>query len=432
MDHALDQAEEHRARFIDAACGTDGEFRRAVEDLLAADKHAPSLLDRDDGLAAFLESERESAAPPSTLGPYEVIEELGRGGMGTVYRARRADGRFERDVALKLLRPHIAETALGDRLKHEGRVLARLEHPGIARLYDAGVDNGRGYLVMELVEGERIDRFSDHRALDIRARVRLFTSVCEAVQYAHENLIVHRDLKPANIMVTASGEAKLLDFGIAKLMVAEEPTNAPGTRFQALTPEYASPEQIRGEPVGAGSDVYSLGVVLYGLLTGRHPHPLGGTWSSIKSILESEPSRPSQAVVRESPQFSPGELKPSTIAARRGTTPDRVQKTLRGDLDNILLKALDKQTAARYASVRAFTDDLGRYLAGRPVEARPAGAWYHAGRFVRRNRLPVAAAGVAAASLIAGLGISLWQARVASLERDVARVETAKAQRGSA
>jgi serine/threonine-protein kinase len=374
-----------------------------------------------------------SATGPSAFGPvvagergYRILSELGRGGFGTVYLAERADGEFRQRVAIKRLGSTLlASSEAVARFRQEREILARLEHPGIARLLDGGqLPDGAPFLVMEYVEGERIDRWSDARGLGVAARVELLLEVCAAVEAAHQRLIVHRDLKPGNILVGADGAPKLLDFGIAKLLdPAAADWTVAETRLGAtpLTLRYASPEQLRGEPIGTTSDVYSLGVVLYELLAGRSPY--AGRDESYpalsRAICDLEPLPPSAASALAARDLTaPGWVAPAP-ARDRPTSGRRAE--LAGDLDAIVLKALRKSVAERYPSVAALAGDLRRYLEGLPVEARRGSRLYRWGKFARRNRLPIAAAllvGALAAGWAASLAVQLERTRT---ERDKAR-----------
>jgi len=328
------------------------------------------------------------------VGPYTLETPLGAGGMGTVWRARRSDGRFEGDVAVKLLNLALLDARGDERFRREGTLLARLTHANIARLLDAGVmPTGQPYLVLEYVAGTRIDRFADNQQLDPTKRLELFLQVADAVAHAHANLVIHRDLKPSNILVAADGHIKLLDFGIAKL-IEENDSGQPtlsGPVAQALTPEYAAPEQARGEAVTTATDVYALGVLLYGLLTGRHPTGDGSRTpgEQLRALLERDPRHASDAA------------------------PEPNRRMYRGDIDNVLAKALEKDPGRRYASVTAFTDDIRRFLKHEPLSVRGQGWTYRTAKFVRRHRLPVAAAILVFAALSAGLLIANRQRRVA-------------------
>jgi serine/threonine-protein kinase len=334
------------------------------------------------------------------VGRYRVLREIGHGGMSVVYLAERADDVFEQRVALKVLDRAPRDREARARFEQERQILASLDHPGIARLLDGGVDgHGRPYIVMELVEGEPIDRYCDARGLPVDERLALVEEVARAVAYAHRRLVVHRDLKPSNLLVTAAGEVKLLDFGIAKLLDPETAGSfaAPPTRtaLRLLTPEYATPEQVRGEPVTTASDVYQLGLILFELLTGRRAHGLtGGSLTEVERVVcAGEPPRPSRSV------------------AANG-----LRRRLAGDLDSIVMTALRKEPDRRYASPADLAADLGRHREGLPVAARGDGLAYRAGKLIRRHRLAVTAAAAVALSLAGGLGAALWQARAARLE----------------
>ncbi len=403
-----------RDRRLAALDGEDPALARLLRELLAADAGDGELLstplaDRAPGFLAEALAAREHRASPAwrdrsgeRIGPYRLLSLLGRGGMAEVWLAERSDGELEYRAALKLVRPELGTEAILARFLRERRILARLEHPAIARLLDGGrSESGEPYFVLELVDGTPITDWCRARAATLEERLRLVIEVCEAVDYAHRNLIVHRDLKPANILVDQAGRPKLLDFGIAKL-IAPEPTGAEGNRAvedatRLFTPSYAAPEQILGQPVTTATDIYALGVLLFELLTGEKPHlraaallpdlarEIGG------EILE----RPSDRLRRSAPS-----------EARR----------LAGDLDTIVAKALHREPGRRYASASALADDLRRHLSGHPVEARPDSLAYIGGRFVRRHRWAVAAALLVVASLVTGLAGALWQARIARAE----------------
>ncbi len=359
------------------------------------------------------------------VGPYRILHELARGGMGAVYLAERADGQFEQRVALKLIKRGMDSDEIHRRFLAERQILARLSHPHIARLLDGGVsDDGQPYFAMEYVEGIPLTAYCDERRLGIDERLRLFADVCQAVRHAHQNLVIHRDLKPSNILVTVDGEVKLLDFGIAKLVQQD---SGPGTALtavgiRAMTPEYAAPEQVRGEPVTTATDVYALGAILYELLTGHRVHRLQrGTLHELEQVIcEATPEAPSAAVSRtEEITLADGlreTVTPDTVSRARASEPARLRRLLGGDLDTIALKALQKVPARRYSSADALLADLQRYEAGLPVLARPDSRLYRARKFVRRHRVGVGAATALLLALLAGLGGTAWQARVASRE----------------
>jgi serine/threonine protein kinase/tetratricopeptide (TPR) repeat protein len=361
------------------------------------------------------------------IGAYTLGEPIGRGGMGSVWLARRTDGRFEGKAAVKLLNLALLDSVGVERFAREGTVLAQLTHPNIARLLDAGVtDAGQPFLVLEHVEGLRIDLYCDEHRLGPMPRLALCRQVLEAVAHAHAHLIVHRDLKPSNILVTSDGNVKLLDFGIAKLLEAEssaaersELTARGGLTF---TPEYAAPEQVLGGPITTATDVYSLGVLMYLLLTGRHPTSGGSltTAGHLSGILDTEPLRMSVAVAG-SGAVSPEDL--AQAAAARGSTVERLRRLYRGDLDNILAKALKKDPTQRYPTVTAFADELERFFQHQPVQARPDSFGYRARKFVRRNRPQVLAGTLTAFALIGATVATTSQMIEARRQRDEARVQ---------
>ncbi len=366
-----------------------------------------------------------------TVGVYTLVSQIGQGGMGSVWLAERNDGRFERQVAVKFLNVALMGKGGEERFKREGSILGRLAHPHIAELIDAGVSQtGQPYLVLEHIEGHHIDRYCDQRKLNVEARIRLFLNVLGAVAKAHSNLIVHRDLKPANVLVRNNGQVKLLDFGIAKLLEGDGeaggagPLTAEGAR--AMTPEYAAPEQLLGGTITTATDVYALGVLLFALLTGQHPAGEGPHTPAnlVKAIVDTEPVRPSDTVapIRTNAKIV------AAIAARRDTTPDKLRRLLRGDLDTIVAKAMKKEPGERYSSVTALADDLRRYLRNEPITARPDTLSYRAIKFVRRNRTAVVLATLALATTAAGLVGTLMQARTARVQRDFALRQLVRAQ----
>ena len=346
--------------------------------------------------------------PGLEVGPYRLERLLGEGGMGQVWLASRSDGLYQRRVALKLLRPGLADPGLRLRFTREREILARLEHAHIARLLDAGISaDNQPYLALDYVDGEPISDWCARRGLEVRPLVQLFLQVCDAVSHAHANLIVHRDLKPSNILVTPLDEVRLLDFGIAKLLDSVDTPEQTRTGARAFTLHYAAPEQIRGEPVSTLTDVYSLGVVLYELLAGTKPYvpkrPSDAQWE--EAILASDPIRPSQALLRRA------DAEPQAAQSLQ-----RRARVVAGDLDNIVLKALSKRYEHRYASVEAMALDLQRYLEGRPVLARPQRLGYRVGKFIRRHRWPLATALLGVVALSSALGLVAWQSRQSLLD----------------
>ena len=389
LDAALTSDPSSWSSVLDEKCSGDPELRAEVEALLAKLPQASGFLSTPPGsVAAALIEETTTSEQASfvgrRIGPYEIERELGRGGMSRVFLAHRADGEYEQQVAIKLLRPGLDSDLDLERLRGERQILAKLNHPNIARLLDGGVTpEGQPYLVLEFVDGLPIDKYCGDRKLSVAGRLDLFATVADATQYAHRNLIVHRDLKPSNIFVTNDGTVKLLDFGLAKLLERQDtfsgaPTTRTGHRW--MTPEYAAPEQVLGESITTVTDVYQLGIVLYELLTGRLPFAVRD-----RNIHQLE-----EAVLRTEPP-----LPSSTDAANR---------TLRGDLDAIVMKAIRKEPERRYESVAAMFDDVQRYRQGRPVLARPDSAAYRVGKFVRRHQAGVAV-GVAAVALLAAASI---------------------------
>jgi serine/threonine protein kinase len=359
---------------------------------------------------------------------YKIIQEIGHGGMGTVYLANRADESFDKQVAVKLIKRGMDTNAVLKRFVMERQILANLEHPNIASLLDGGsTEDGLPYLVMEYVEGLPITRYCDSHDLDTNGRLELFQKVCAAVSYAHTNLVVHRDIKPSNILVAEDGTPKLLDFGIAKLLNPEllfDTEEATATMFRVMTPEYASPEQVRGLPVTTASDVYSLGVVLYELLTGRRPFKLESHMpeEAAKIILTEEPPKPSSVVDNEpvDQKTFDYDQRPTADDDRRTFRP-RVQdlRSLRGDLDNIILKALRKEPERRYPTVQEFSEDIRRHLAGLPVTATADTVSYRMAKFVKRHRTGVLAAGIILLTLISSVDVPVMRQAGRDQRREV-------------
>lgn len=385
---------EERANFVAQACADDTALRREVESLLTQPDDEFDSVGKTIGVAVA--EPLRAGDEGRKIGNYELVRELGRGGMGTVWLARRADQQFEKLVAIKLLKRGTDTDEVLRRFQTERQILARLEHPNIARLLDGGItDDNLPYFVMEYVEGRPVTDFCREAALSIEERLRLFLKICGAVQFAHQNLVVHRDLKPGNILVTANGEPKLLDFGIAKLLAADDAVlSVTIAEQQRLTPAYASPEQVRAEPITTVSDVYSLGTVLYEILTDQNAHRF--------SVPQPSPTELLRVVAQEEP------VRPSAAAADSST-----KRRLRGDLDNIILKALRKEPARRYPGVGSFASDIQYYLENKPVTARKDTLSYRATKFIQRNKLGVAAGVVVLLILIAGIAGIAWEARIA-------------------
>lgn len=419
-----------RAAHLERACPDDPVLRDRVERLLTA---ARVVGDRFEAIVrqvaldeATDAAESDADEVPQRLGPYRLGDMLGEGGMGRVYLGERADGAYEQRVAIKLVRGTLAGPLVARRFERERQILARLDHPAVARLLDGGsTDAGLPYLVMEYMHGEPIDAYCDHHQLPITARLALFREVCAGVQAAHGNLVVHRDIKPSNILVTADGQPKLLDFGISKLLEADDAVENTALTLlgqRVLTPEYASPEQVRDEPITTAVDIYALGLLLHRLLSGDRPYVLPTTRGEAlrKVICETPAERPSATVARLA-AADPAAAK--KIAAARGTEPGRLRRRLSGDLDQIVDKALRKEPGQRYSSAEQLSADIGRHLDGLPVEARRGGWRYRAGRFVRRHRVGVAAALSAVLALTIGFVGQMREAARANREAARANLE---------
>jgi eukaryotic-like serine/threonine-protein kinase len=409
---ALEQPPEQRSIFLAQACDGDNQLKALVQELLDCDEEEGGLLDRP----LVRPQEQPQNILGQKIGAYRIKALLGEGGMGEVYLAERDDGEFYKEVAIKLLRVGPGYKLLAGRFESERQILAQLEHPNIVRLLDGGrTEEGHLYLMMEYVDGLPINQHCEQQALDIPGRLQIFLRVCEAVEHAHRNLVVHRDLKPANILVTDAGQPKLLDFGIARLLAPDifhRPFDPTITILRAATPRYASPEQISGGAITTASDVYSLGVLLYELLSGRSPYnkPDGLTHEVAKAVLEDEPEKPSRALQRT-----------EEIGSKYGFIPQSFRLRLEGELDNIILKALNKEPAQRYLSVDAFAQDIRNFLEGRPVSARTPTWNYVVSKFVRRYPWQVGAAAAAVAVLIGGSAALAWQAQIAERRFDQVR-----------
>ena len=402
FEEAIESPAGQREKVLARAARLDGSLAGELKTLLEAHDREGGFL--EDIVASegkdLVAMARDGAFVGRRVGAYELVRQIGTGGMGTVFLGRRTDSEYESRVAVKLIRPGVLSEEALRRFRAERQALANLNHAGIAKLLDGGTtEDGLPFLVMEYVEGEPIDAWCDSRGLSVDGRLALFRSVCEAVEHAHQHMVIHRDLKPANILVTSSGEVKLLDFGIAKLLPGAEwaePAGLTQTAQRVMTPDYASPEQILGQRVAASSDVYSLGVLLYRLLTGKPPYRFGSDRASEieRVVCEQEPARPSAVV--------------SEAALRR---------RLRGDLDVIVLQSLRKEPERRYGSVEQLSNDIRRHLEGLPVRARPGTLAYRGGKFFRRHRIAVAAAAVVLLVLLSGLAATVWEARIAEAQR---------------
>ena len=425
LNAALDLEPAARSAYLDGLAAANPEVRQQLQPLIASHDQMHTGFLRVPTMSPELPPATEQS-PDSFLGrhlgPYRIVEQIGSGGMGEVFRAVRADDQYHKQVAIKLVRAGQDSTFVISRFRNERQILAILEHPNVARLLDGGTtDEGVPYLVMELVEGRPIDAYCDAQKLATTARLKLFLQICSAVQYAHQHLIIHRDIKPGNILVTEGGVPKLLDFGIAKIL---DPGPLGGgvdrtlTLFRLLTPGYASPEQVRGEPITTATDVYSLGVVLYELLSGRLPYPIRGLSSrEIGDVVcQFEPEKPS-VVVGRTMTADDCDIDPVELSSVRDGYPEKLSKRLRGDLDNIVLMALRKEPQRRYASVDQFAEDIRHHLEDLPVSARPDTIQYRALKFVARHKTGVSGAVLVVLTLLAGLATTLWQAHLARTER---------------
>lgn len=428
FQNASELSGENRQAYLKEQYGDDIELRSMVQEMLAEHESPGEFLQQpNEDFRLIIGSQPEGVDPMvgKHLGPYRIEAVLGEGGMGIVYLGVRDDDQFRQKVAIKLIKHGLGSGKLLERFRNERQTLASLNHPNIGRLQDGGsTEEGLPYFIMEYIEGETIDRYCDDRHLTIEDRLLLFGKVCAAVSYAHRNLVIHRDIKPGNILVSADGEPKLLDFGIAKLLSENSGEEAPETTIggpRLATPEYASPEQIRGEAISTASDSYSLGILLYKLLCGYSPYQFKSR-SALeieRTISQTEPILPSIMLKKalEAPESeSDQEKNPAEISRQRGVSMERLSRQLSGDLDNIVLKAIQKESARRYATVDQFAEDIQRYLDGLPVTARKDSAGYRAGKFIRRHRLGLTALAVIFLALLAGLAGISWQAKIAREE----------------
>ncbi|HET6546440.1 MAG TPA: serine/threonine-protein kinase [Rhodanobacteraceae bacterium] len=405
FDQVIEIAADQRAAWLRGACGDNGALRTEVERMLRIDAKASDFLESPPTLITDSSSAARGSAQPRQFGPWRVLRSLGAGGMGEVWLAERSDGEFEQRVAIKQLA--YPTPGLLQRFRRERQILAGLEHPNIARLLDGGVDaDGAPYLVMEYVEGVPVTEYARRHALDLRGRLRLFLQVCDAVRYAHQNLVVHRDLKPSNVHVSEDGTPKLLDFGIAKVLATTDENAPTGTATRMLTPDYAAPEQFRGEPVTTATDVYALGVVLYELLADARPaRRMWSTGAANRSTPIEEPAPPSAALDR------------GVVHAKAR------RRALRGDLDRITLTALAADRAQRYPSAEALGEDIRRYLADMPIHARGHNAWYGLRKFAGRHRYALGAAVIVVAVSVSAAIVSLHQTLLARAQANRAEAE---------
>lgn len=433
----LERPPQERIPFLQVACGADRELYEHVSALVNSDA--------DSGSQEFLErpavtpmgqmldeaSRQQDDVMPSHIGPYAIHRQIGSGGMGAVYLASRADQQYNRQVAIKVIRRGMEQDRIIARFRRERQIIASLDHPNIARLLDGGAtEDGRPYIVMEYVEGKPIDAWCDERKLTVSQRMELFRQVCSAVHYAHQNLVVHRDLKPGNILVKDDGTVKLLDFGIAKLLSPDgspKPGENTATSMRLMTPQYASPEQMMGEQVTTTSDVYLLGIVLYELLTGHRPFPFkeGATLELMRSMTQTTPEKPSMAVYRVVEALNRDGARqvvknPLMVASVRSTSPPKLHSELKGDLDAIILHALQRNPAERYQSAAQLSDDLGRMGQAVPISIRQQTPYYLSKLFLRRNKAIAIMAAVALVGILGNGVVAVWEARNARLQKEQA------------
>jgi len=433
LSSALAMAPGERSAYLDSVGANDPALRTEIASLLAVEQQAsPEFLCPPTGNNAvpLTKVGIENNRIGWRIGPYQLVEEIGVGGMGEVYRAFRADDQFCKEVAIKLVRSGEDSRFVVSRFKSERQLLASLDHPNVAALFDGGTtDEGVPYFAMELIEGQPITEYCDTRKLSVRDRLELFLQVCSAVQYAHQRLIIHRDLKPSNILVTSTGIPKLLDFGIAKILeapaVSEQGAEPTISLFRLLTPAYASPEQIRGEAITTASDIYSLGVLLYELLTGHRPYRIesNASYEIAKAVCEFEPEKPSATVFQNTTLKTDGEvveITPKSVSEVREGSPEKLSRRLRGDLDNIVLMALRKEPPRRYPSVEQLAADIRRHLEDQPVSATRDTLQYRLAKFVSRHKAGFAAAIVVTAAVIAGMAATLYEARIAHAQQRLA------------
>ena len=425
---------KEREVYLNDVCNTP-ELKKEILTLILAHNKSENFL--EESIIPFEPiTDNSNLFIGKTFGKYKIDKLIARGGMGLVYLGLRND-EVKQQAAVKIINPGVVSGTVIKRFQTERQTLANLNHPNISRLLDGGItDDGIQFLVMEYIEGIPIDEYCDNNKLNVKDRLNLFLKVAAVVQYAHQNLVVHKDLKPNNILITQDGEPKLLDFGIAKILSPEN--NPLETITQRgmwnLTPEFASPEQINGAPITTSSDVYSLGVILYRLLTGHSPYKIKSVFHSdiSKIITQSEPTKPSEiifkTIVTESEENN-SEINPETISSTREGNIDKLHKKLVGDLDNIISMAIRKEPERRYSSVDNFADDIKRYLNDRPVNAHSDSLIYRSKKFIKRNKTAVIPAAIIFLLINLGLAGVLWQGHLAGIERDIAKLEADKSNR---
>src|SRR5262245_51746840 len=414
---ALEVEPSHRTQFLQDRCD-DPLVLEEVKALLAAHQEAGSFIQTPVSVIQDVLQEQDNLiAPGERIGDYKIVKEISRGGMGAVYLASRADDAYEKYVAVKLLKPGMDTVEVLRHFRNERQILANFDHVNIARLLDGGTtQSGVPYFVMEYVEGMPVDLYCDQQRLTITQRLDLFRQICAAVSYAHRHLVIHRDIKSSNVLVTSDGIPKLLDFGIAKILHSDPQAASTATGLHLMTPEYASPEQILGQPVTTVSDVYSLGVLLYELMAGRLPYRFESR-SPIeiaRVVHDTEPPLPSTTVDRIDAKV---EITPANVSNSRNSSIEQLKRRLRGDLDNIISMAIRKEPERRYQSVEQFSEDIRRHLAGLPVLARKDTIAYRVTKFAKRNPIAVSASAIVFLTLIAGVIATTWQAQKAKAEQ---------------
>jgi eukaryotic-like serine/threonine-protein kinase len=428
---AIELSTAEREEFLSANCADDG-LREMVNRLLDSHEKADEFIETKALNFASIDKTIDRNIPEK-IGNYRILSELGEGGMGAVYLAERDDEQFKKQVAVKFIRRGFASPNALRRFRDERQILATLEHNGIARLLDGGeTENNSPYLVMELVRGKSLKEFCTEKNLSVDDRLKLFIKICEAVAYAHQNLVIHRDLKPSNILVTDEGEPKLLDFGVSKMLSPETDTLETAPADRHLTPEYASPEQLRGDKVTTASDIYSLGVILYELLTDERPFKLANKNFAeiVREVTETEPTAPSRVSKKEVEKRRKGEGEIVGNQTNLAPSPPHpvAPSFLSEDLDNITLMALRKEPESRYQSAQALADDIRAYLDDLPISASTGNFNYYAGKFIKRNKLAVGASALILAAILFGIGATLWQANIARRQAKIAADERDKAQ----